>query len=102
MKSLIERYPEYKHSGYKKMIVWMDKEIYMPLKVEFYDRKNALLKTLTLKDYKLYLDKYWRPDSQNMINHQSKKSTELIWADYKFKTGLTDRDFDKNSLKRAK
>ncbi len=97
-----ERYPEYKHSGYKKMVVWMDKEIYMPLKVEFYDRKNSLLKTLVFKDYKQYLDKYWRASSQNMINHQSKKSTELVWGDYKFQTGLTDRDFDKNSLKRAK
>ncbi len=97
-----ERYPQYKHSGYTRMIVWMDKEIYMPVKVEYYDRKDSLLKTLTFKDYKQYLDKYWRPDSQNMINHQSKKSTELIWADYKFNTGLTDRDFDKNSLKRAK
>ena len=97
-----EAYPEYKHSGYKRLIVWTDKEIYMPLKIEFYDRKNSLLKTLTFKDYKPYLDKYWRPDSQNMINHQSKKSTELIWVDYKFDTGLTDRDFDKNSLKRAR
>jgi len=99
---VIERYPEYKHSGYKRMIVWVDKEIYMPLKVEYYDRKNSLLKTLTFKDYKKYLDKYWRPDNQNMINHQNKKSTELIWSNYKFKTGLTDRDFDKNSLKRAR
>ncbi len=99
---VVERYPEYKHSGYKRMIVWIDKEIYMPLKVEYYDRKNSLLKTLTFKDYKEYLGKYWRPASQNMVNHQSKKSTELIWGDYKFQTGLTDRNFDKNSLKRAR
>lgn len=97
-----EVYPQYKHSGYTRLIIWMDKEIYMPLKIEFYDRKNSLLKTLTFKDYKSYLEKFWRPDSQNMINHQSKKSTELIWNNYQFKTGLTDRDFDKNSLKRAR
>lgn len=97
-----ESYPQYKHSGYKKQVVWIDKEIYMPVKIEFYDRKDSLLKTLVYKDYKPYLEKYWRPDSQNMINHQSKKSTELIWSNYKFKTGLTKRDFDKNSLKRAR
>lgn len=99
---VVERYPEYKHSGYTRTVVWMDKEIYMPLKVEFYDRKDALLKTLTFKDYKQYTDKFWRPDSQEMINHQSKKSTLLIWNNYQFTTGLTDRDFDKNSLKRAR
>jgi hypothetical protein len=99
---VVERYPEYKHSGYTRTVVWMDKEIYMPLKVEFYDRKDALLKTLTFQDYKQYIDKFWRPDSQEMINHQSKKSTSLIWNNYQFTTGLTDRDFDKNSLKRAR
>lgn len=99
---VVERYPEYEHSGYKRMLTWVDKEIYMPLKVEFYDRKDALLKTLTIHDYKQYLDQFWRPDRQEMINHQSKKSTTLLWSNYKFKTGLSDRDFDKNSLKRAR
>ncbi len=99
---VVENYPQYKHSGYKKLIVWIDKEIYMPLKFEFYDRKNSLLKTLTFSDYKQYLDQYWRPNSQNMINHQSKKSTLLRWSNYKFKVGLSSRDFDKNSLKRAR
>jgi outer membrane lipoprotein-sorting protein len=99
---VIERYPEYKHSGYKRMLVWIDKEIYMPLKIEFYDRKDALLKTLTVHDYKQYLEQYWRPDRQEMINHQSKKNTTLLWSNYQFKTGLTNRNFDKNSLKRAR
>ncbi|MFK8066833.1 MAG: outer membrane lipoprotein-sorting protein [Gammaproteobacteria bacterium] len=99
---VVENYPQYKHSGYKKIVVWIDKEIYMPLKFEFYDRKNSLLKTLTFNDYKQYLGKYWRPDNQYMINHQSKKSTVLEWSNYKFKVGLSDRDFDKNSLKRAR
>jgi len=26
----------------------------------------------------------------------------LAWKDYQFKTGLEDKDFNKNSLKRAK
>ena len=99
---VIERYPVYKHSGYKRMIAWIDKEIYMPLKIEFYDRKDALLKTLTVHDYKQYLEQYWRPDRQEMINHQSKKNTTLLWSNYQFKTGLTNRNFDKNSLKRAR
>jgi outer membrane lipoprotein-sorting protein len=99
---VIERYPVYKHSGYKRMIAWIDKEIYMPLKIEFYDRKDALLKTLTVHDYKQYLEQYWRADRQEMINHQSKKNTTLLWSNYQFNTGLTNRNFDKNSLKRAR
>ena len=99
---VIERIPAYENSGYVRQIVWMDQEIYHPRKVEFYDRKNSLLKTLTMKDYKQYLDQYWRPDSMHMINHQTGKETSLVWNNYKFGNGLTERDFDQNTLKRAR
>lgn len=99
---VIERYPQYEHSGYTRQIVWLDKEMYQPLKLEFFDRKNSQLKTLLFLDYKQYLDQYWRPGSMQMTNHQNGKSTTLSWTDYKFKNGLGDRDFDKNTLKRAR
>jgi hypothetical protein len=35
-----------------------------------------------------------------MVNHQSGKQTDLIWRDYRFGQGLTDRDFDQNAIKR--
>ena len=97
-----ERYPQYKHSGYTRQLVWIDKQMYQPLKVEFYDRKGELLKTLTYHDYKQYLNQYWRPDRMEMVNHQTGKSTTLLWSEYQHKIGLTDRDFDKKSLKRAR
>ncbi len=99
---VLERVPVDKHSGYTRQIVWGDMVIYQPLKVEFYDRKNALLKTLVLIDYKQYLGKYWRPDQMLMNNHQNGKSTLLKFTDYSFNNGFTDRDFDRNSLKRAR
>lgn len=99
---VIERYPQYEHSGYTRQIVWLDKEMYQPLKLDFFDRKNSELKTLLFLDYKQYLDQYWRANSMQMTNHQNGKSTILSWSDYKFKTGLSDRDFDKNTLKRAR
>lgn len=99
---VIERVPADKYSGYTRQVVWIDKGIYHPLKMEFYDRKNALLKTLTFMGYKQYLEKYWRPQQMSMINHQNGKSTELTFSDYSFNNGYTDRDFDRNSLKRAR
>ncbi len=99
---VIERYPTYKHSGYTRMLTWLDKETYMPLKVEFYDRKKSLLKTLISSDYKQYEGKFWRPEKMSIVNHQTNKSTDLFWANYRFHTGLTNRDFDRNSLKRAR
>jgi outer membrane lipoprotein-sorting protein len=99
---VVERYPQYEHSGYTRQIVWLDKEMYQPTKLEFYDRKDALLKTLLFLDYKQYMDQYWRPGRMEMTNHQTGKSTTLTWEDYQFKSGLTDRDFDNNTLKRAR
>lgn len=99
---VIERKPTYQHSGYTRLVTWLDKEMYQPLKVEFYDRKGSLLKTLTSSGHKQYEGQFWRPQKMSVINHITQKSTDLYWKDYRFKTGLTDRDFDRNSLKRAR
>ncbi len=99
---VIEESPSYTHSGYTRRIVWLDKTMHQPLKVEFYDRKNSLLKTLLVSDYRQYAAKYWRPGRMLMTNHQLGKSTELTWTEYQFGLGLSDRDFDQNTLKRAR
>ncbi len=97
---VFERYPTYKNSGYTRQMVWLDKKEYRMMKIDFYDRKNALLKTQTFRGYHQYLGKYWYPDEMFMQNHQTGKTTLLKWSDYKFRNGFKDRDFNKNSLKR--
>lgn len=99
---VIERFPAYEHSGYTRQLAWVNKDKYVAEKIEFYDRKNTLLKTLTNSGYQQYLDQYWRADKMLMENHQTGKSTVLTWENYKFKTGLSDKDFNRNSLKRAR
>lgn len=99
---VFERYPAYEYSGYTRQIVWLDKKEYRPLKIEYYDKKKTLLKTQTFSGYKQYLDKYWYPDEMHMENHQTGKKTTLFWSNYKFRVGFKSRDFNKNSLKRAR
>ena len=99
---VVESRPNYKYSGYTRLIAWISKEKYQPLKIEYYDRKNTLLKTTTATGYQQYMDKYWRPDSLNMVNHQTKKETRLDFSNYEFQKGLSERDFNKSSLKRAR
>lgn len=98
----LEQIPTYAKSGYKKRITWIDQEHYYPIKIEFYDRKNALLKTLEFKDYQQYLDKYWRAGKMVMNNHQNGKSTDLVWEGYQFNVGLQDKDFSQSALKRVR
>ena len=99
---VVERDPVDVNSGYTRQVAWIDKQEYRPEKIVFYDRKNTLLKTLIYTDYKQYLGQYWRADKMYMENHQTGKSTLLTWSNYLFRNGLTGRDFDRNSLKRAK
>jgi len=99
---MIEQLPVDKNSGYTRRVVWLDKSEYRPHKIDFYDRKNTLLKTLTYNHYQEYLGNYWRADAMKMVNHQNGKSTELQWSNYAFKIGLHKNDFNKNALKRAR
>lgn len=96
---VMERRPiNSRESGYIRQIVWLDKSEYRMWKVDYYDRKDSLLKTLTFKDYRKYVDKCWRPHDMNMVNHQTGKNSQLIWSDYAFRTGLTENDFNQANL----
>jgi len=99
---IVEQYPVDKNSGYTRRIVWLDKKAYRVQKIEFYDRKDSLLKTLSYSGYKQYLSEYWRADKMMMVNHQNGKSTELEWRNYVFSSGLADSNFNKNALKRVR
>jgi outer membrane lipoprotein-sorting protein len=100
--NVVERYPKYEHSGYTRQISWFDTQDHQLRSVEFYDRKDTLLKTLKLNDYRLYLDRYWRAHQLLMKNHQTGKETSLEYSNFEFQTGLTDADFVKNTLSRRR
>ena len=98
----MERFPVNKKSSYSRQVIWQDREALRAWKIEYYDRKNAHLKTLTLSDYKLYLERYWRASQMTMVNHLTGKSTVMTWTDYQFQADLDDRDFTKTGLRRAR
>ena len=100
--TVVERFPLNKRSGYRRQIVWQDKDELRAWKVWYYDRKNAHLKTLTLGKYKQYLDRYWQAGEMTMVNHLTGKSTVLTWKDFKFRTQLKERDFTRTGLKRVR
>ena len=99
---VVEQSPTYKNSGYTRTVVWYDKTEYRQRKIDYFDRKGAALKTLTFSDSQQYLGKYWRAHDLHMVNHQTGKQTRLTLSDIRFQTGLRERDFNKNNLKRAR
>ncbi len=100
--TVTERVPVDQRSNYRRQVVWRDKDELRTRKVEYYDRKDDHLKTLTLSNYNQYLDRYWRAGEMEMVNHLTGKSTVLNWTDYDFGTGLEDSDFTQTSLRRAR
>jgi len=98
---VVERTPRYENSGYTRQVSWLDQEVYQVRRVEFYDRRGDLLKTLTLNDYRDY-DGVWRSQRMEMVNHQTGKSTDFIYGEYQFDVGLDEGDFVKGRLARLR
>ncbi len=99
---IVEQDPVDLKSGYTRRIVTYNKDKgYRIEKVEFYDRKNSLLKTLTYSDYVVYKNKFWRAGTFLMVNHQSNKETLLKFSEYNFDVKLSDEDFSQVALQRA-
>jgi len=93
----LTRVPRNKRSGYSKQVVWMDKQYKQPIKIDFYDRKETLLKTLTATGFARQ-SKWWRPATLEMVNHQTHKKSVLKWAEREMEADLDEDEFDKDAL----
>lgn len=97
---VLERTPLYEGSGYSKQVGWYDQTDFQLRKVEYYDRRGALLKTQLFEEYRQYPNGVWRAQLFRMENHQTGKKTDLKFSDYVFGVGLRERDFVKGMLTR--
>jgi len=91
--------PVSKYSGYTKLVSYIDKDTFLIKKMEYYDRKNELLKSAVFSEYKKFGDVY-RIGKITMKNIQNDKTTILVWSNEKIKTGLRAKDFHKRYLKK--
>ncbi|MDF2235338.1 outer membrane lipoprotein-sorting protein [Albimonas sp. CAU 1670] len=96
---VVDSFPRNAASGYSRRTVWLDAQHFRFQQVAFHNRRGALEKTLTFSGYQQYLGRYWRPDLMRMVNHQTGKETDLIWSNYRFRSGLREDDFSAQRLK---
>ncbi len=100
---VLERvYAEDEEEPYHRIRVWLDEQEYRAHRVEYYDRKNRLEKTLVIGDYRLHAGRHWRAHHMRMQNHLTQGETELHIESIRFGVGLAEDDFNTNALKRAR
>lgn len=99
---VIDRFPAYEYSGYSRQRLWVEKQDYKVLKIEYYDQRNELKKTLLSTNFEQFLQRYWYARKMTMENHLSRKISELYWDNFSFREPLRDADFSPNSLSRLR
>jgi len=92
--------PKASDSGYSRLVGWVDKEDYRTYKVDYFDRRGALIKTMVSTDFRKYKDRFWRSHNVVMTNHQTGKSTVMAWARYDFDQQVRPVELESFSLGR--
>lgn len=99
---VVERRPKFESSAYGRQKVWIDQAEYRLLQVQYFDRRDVLLKTLVADEFARYEDRFWRPGRMLMTNHRTGRSTLLRFSDYVFNADLAAADFMPARLPQAR
>ena len=83
---------------YGKFIYWVRKDNFMPVRADFYDKKNAPLKVLEISDFQQRPDGTWFAKRTKMTNVQDKTSTTLEVSDYQVGAAIDDEFFSDRFL----
>lgn len=87
-------------TGYGKRTLHVDKERWIVVRVDFYDRSGKLLKVQTSSGHK-QISGYWRANEMVVENRQTGAKTRLVYdKGREIDTGLPDRLFTKRELEK--
>jgi outer membrane lipoprotein-sorting protein len=88
-------------SQYSKFVSWVRADIWVPVKIEFYDDSGALLKVLTVKKIEK-IDNIWTTTDTEMHNVQKDWKTLLTIEEIKYNLGnIKDDYFTERFLKQG-
>ena len=95
--ALIEIKSAENNTEYAKAIVLISLETYLPMRLEYYDAKNVVLKRVEFDLYQNY-GGVQRAQSIKIKNLVTKRGTDLILSKIKSNTGLSDEVFSQRAL----
>lgn len=82
-----------KSSSYSKRIIWVDSENFSALKIEFYDRRNRLIKTQKSFEIEKVSGTVCRPLKTIMDNHKKKHKTLTLVKEREINKAIADKVF---------
>jgi outer membrane lipoprotein-sorting protein len=85
-------------TDYAKILTWIWKDDFAPVKEEFYDKKGNLKKIKHVELQKT--GKYWVASKMTMENIKSKHKTVILIENIEVDTGIDEKMFDTSYLKR--
>jgi hypothetical protein len=97
---VIESTPRIEEVPYGKRVSYIDQQNWIPLKVNYFDKKGALWKVLRITWQNISGVWFWK--KAVVENVQEDYSTYIIIEDVKFNSALNDREFTKIALERSK
>lgn len=100
----IERLPKddkiLKETGYGRTEIWVRPDIWLMVKVVFYDKKLNDLKTLMLSDIE-QIDGIWTAKTYQMKNVQENHQTTFKFSNHTYNSGLEDEIFTDRRLQQG-
>ena len=85
------------NSQYGRRVSWVAQDLYIPLKVEFYDKRGRLVKRLLNRNLKK-VDGIWTVFDAEMQDLKKKSRTLMRISEIKYNRGIPDRVFTKEYM----
>jgi hypothetical protein len=95
---VLESIPREKNSSqYGKKVSWITKNIYLPIKTDFYDKKGRLVKVYSAQSVKR-IDGIWTVMESEMHDLKRKHRTLMTTGSIRYNRGIPDRVFTRRYL----
>ncbi len=98
---VVESKPKEEGHMYSRVVKWVRQDALIPVRVEFYDRTERLLKILTVPDIR-FQDGFWTAFHMEMESVQDKHRTMLEMSDVEYNPGLSDNLFRVSTLEQGR
>jgi outer membrane lipoprotein-sorting protein len=85
-------------SNYSKVVTQVATKDDLVNRIDYYDRKGALLKTTEMSDYKKFPGDIWRAQTVSVKNAQNHRGTTLQLKDLQINKGLDDSEFTQSAM----